>query len=295
MYMSQSSKQGVLLAVSAYGFWAIAPVYFKWIKHINPFEILAHRVIWSLLLTLLILLFLRKIPQLFEAIKNKKTRLYLLASTILIGFNWGVFIWAINNDQMLSASLGYYINPLVNIMLGMIFFADRLDGIKKIAASLCIFAVAFELYQFGQVPWIALGLASSFGLYGLVRKKLAVDSFIGMALETLLLMPVAIGYLMLANSGTNNIFANDMTLNAQLFLAGPVTMIPLLCFAAAANRLTLTSLGFFQYIGPTGMFLLAVFVYNEPISVQKLTTFTIIWLALALIIWGNVRSLLKNR
>ncbi len=288
--MESNTKQGVLLAVAAYGFWAVAPIYFKWISHISPFEILAHRVIWSLLLTLLIIVASNRTNALWTAIRSRKIRLYLFASTCLIAINWGIFIWAINSNHLLSASLGYYINPLVNIMLGMIFFAERLSRVQKIAALLCIGAVSFEIWHFGELPWIALILASSFGLYGLVRKKLAVDSFIGMALETGLLLPLAIGYLGFASTTSLSLTDPSFASLSQLFLAGPVTMIPLLCFAAAANRISLTSLGFFQYIGPTGMFLLAVFAYGEPLSPEKLTTFAIIWFALALLIWENLHK-----
>jgi chloramphenicol-sensitive protein RarD len=287
--MEKSTRQGVMLAISAYGLWAIAPVYFKWIDNIDPFEILSHRVIWSLLLTMIILFFRNDVIKLFTTLLNSKTRRLLLISTLLIGANWGIFIWAINSDQMLSASLGYYINPLVNILLGMVFFAEKLDRAKKIAALLCLVAVGFEIIQFGSIPWIALVLATSFGLYGLVRKKLNVDSFIGMAMETLLLLPLAIGYLWYYATVRPESFQHELPTYFQLFLAGPVTMIPLLCFAAAANRISLSSLGFFQYIGPTGMFLLAVFVYGEALPPSKLITFGIIWTALAILVWDNLK------
>lgn len=288
--MIRQENEGVLFALCAYGFWAVAPIYFKWVSHVSALEILSHRVIWSLLLTVLIIGFTKRMPALISAVRDSKIRLYLFASTVLIGFNWGIFIWAVNSDRMISASLGYYINPLVNILLGMIFFSERLDRVKTIAALMCLAAVGFEIYHFGQLPWIALTLAVSFGLYGLVRKKLGVDSFVGMALETGLLAPVAIGYLLLGSSVMTTSDADLMT-HLQLFLAGPVTMIPLLCFAAAANRVSLTALGFFQYIGPSGMFLLAVFVYGEPLSGEKLTTFVIIWSALALLVWDSLRKL----
>jgi chloramphenicol-sensitive protein RarD len=288
--MTKTNKDGILLALCAYGFWGIAPVYFKWVSHVSAIEILAHRVLWSLILTLLIIIATRRMPKLIDAVKNSKIRLSLIISTLLVGFNWGIFIWAVNTNQMLSASLGYYINPLINIILGMIFFAERLDGVKKLAAIMCLLAVGLEIYHFGQLPWIALALAFSFGLYGLVRKKIAVDSFVGMVLETGLMLPAALIYLFLS---PETVWASGEASTAtyiKLLLAGPVTMIPLLCFAAAANRVSLTSLGFLQYIGPSGMFLLAIFVYGEPISSEKLITFVIIWSALALLIWDGFRK-----
>lgn len=289
--MSHQVRQGVLFALAAYGLWAVAPVYFKVTSHISPLEILSHRIIWSLLLTLGIIALLSGWSRVKSALSNSKTRWYLLMSTCLIGANWGIFIWAVSSNQMLSASLGYYINPLINIFLGMIFFQERLNRFQTVAAGLCIAAVGFEIWQFGRLPWIALALAITFGLYGLVRKKVGVDSFTGMALETGFLLPAAILYLLFSTSPTSSMANNDLTTNALLALAGPVTMVPLLCFAAAANRISLTALGFFQYIGPSGMFLLAVFVYGEPLSLNKLITFAIIWSALLILVFDSVRNI----
>ncbi|WP_081960662.1 EamA family transporter RarD [Nitrincola sp. A-D6] len=218
----------------------------------------------------------------------------MLVSTLLIGLNWGTFIWAIQNNKMLSASLGYYINPLITILLGVVFFKNKLDRVRIIAVGLCFCAVVFEVIQFGSLPWIALALAITFGFYGLVRKKVAVDSFTGMAIETAILLPIALLYLSLIDSPTANMFDNSAGVNWLLFAAGPVTMVPLMCFAAAANRVSLVTLGFFQYIGPTGMFLLAVFVYDEPLSAEKLTTFVLIWSALAMLIVDSLRYLRKT-
>ena len=177
----------------------------------------------------------------------------------------------------------------------MLFFRERLDRVRTIAASLCLLAVLFELVQFGRLPWIALVLACSFGLYGLVRKKLGVDSFTGMALETGLLLPVAMGYLLFTTSPTSNLLVNPGWTNLLLIAAGPITMVPLMCFAAAANRISLTALGFFQYIGPSGIFLLAVFVYDEPLSPEKLVTFGLIWLALAILTFDSLFKLRRRR
>ncbi|WP_320822276.1 EamA family transporter RarD [Reinekea sp.] len=293
--MEQQQRQGYLFALAAFGLWAVTPVYFKWVGNLPALDILAYRIVWSLVLTLIIIGLSQRWRPLWSALTNRNIRLSLLASTLLIGTNWGIFIWAINDDQMLSASLGYYINPLVNILLGMVFFAERLDRIKKVAASLCLIAVVFEVLRFGQLPWVALLLPISFGLYGLVRKKLAVDSFVGMALETGLLLPVALLYLIFSTSPSADFFDNDLITNGKLLLAGPATMIPLLCFAAAANRMPLSSIAFFQYIGPSGMFLLAVFVYNEPLEPAKLVTFGIIWSALALLVWDGVNKLRLKR
>ncbi|MBU1295740.1 MAG: EamA family transporter RarD, partial [Gammaproteobacteria bacterium] len=258
-------------------------------------EILAHRIIWSCLIVLVLIILLRYTSALKTVLRSPKTLSAMLISTVLIGFNWGIFIWAIQNNKILSASLGYYINPLISILLGVIFFKDKLDRVRKAAVVLCFCAVAFEVIQFGSLPWIALALAITFGFYGLVRKKVAVDSFTGMAIETAILLPFALAYLILSDSPSTNMFDNSSTVNWLLLASGPITMVPLMCFAAAANRVSLVTLGFFQYIGPTGMFILAVFLYDEPLSPEKLTTFVLIWSALAMLIVDSIRRLRKTK
>ena len=291
--MQTSSKSGIFYALTAFTLWAIAPIYFKEMSFVPATEILAHRVIWSCVIVLVLILLLRYTDAIKTVLQSRKMLLAMLVSTVLIAVNWGTFIWAIQNNKMLSASLGYYINPLISILLGVVFFKDKLDRVRKAAVVLCFCAVAFEVIQFGSLPWIALVLAVTFGFYGLVRKKVAVDSFTGMAIETALLLPFALTYLMLSPSPSANMFENSATLNWLLFTAGPVTMIPLMCFAAAANRVSMVTLGFFQYIGPTGMFFLAVFLYDEPLSPEKLTTFVLIWSALAMLIFDSIRRMRK--
>ena len=293
--MQTSSKSGIFYALTAFTLWAIAPIYFKEMSFIPAQEILAHRVIWSCLLVLVLIVLLRYTDALKVVLRSPRTLSAMLISTVLIAFNWGIFIWAIQNNQILSASLGYYINPLISILLGVIFFKDKLDRVRKAAVILCFCAVAFEVIQFGSLPWIALILATTFGFYGLVRKKVAVDSFTGMAIETAILLPFALVYLIISDSPSTNMFENSSSVNWLLFAAGPITMVPLMCFAAAANRVSLVTLGFFQYIGPTGMFILAVFLYDEPLSPEKLTTFVLIWSALAMLIVDSIRRLRKTK
>ncbi|QEW07113.1 EamA family transporter RarD [Nitrincola iocasae] len=292
--METSSRSGIVYALSAFFLWAVAPIYFKEMSFVPATEILAHRVIWSCVIVFVLIILLRYTGALKKVLQSPKTLMAMLVSTLLIGLNWGTFIWAIQNNKMLSASLGYYINPLITILLGVVFFKNKLDRVRIIAVGLCFCAVVFEVIQFGSLPWIALSLAITFGFYGLVRKKVAVDSFTGMAIETAILLPIALLYLALIDSPTANMFENSANINWLLFAAGPVTMVPLMCFAAAANRVSLVTLGFFQYIGPTGMFLLAVFMYDEPLSAEKLTTFVLIWSALAMLIFDSLRYLRKT-
>lgn len=293
--MQTSSKSGIFYAITAFTLWAIAPIYFKEMSFVPAQEILAHRVIWSFLLVLALILILRYTDALTTVLKSPKTLLAMLITTVLIAVNWGTFIWAVQNNKMLSASLGYYINPLFSILLGVIFFKEKLDRVRKAAVLLCFCAVVFEVIQFGSLPWIALALAITFGFYGLVRKKIAVDSFTGMAIETAFMLPVALTYLMVSTSSTASVFNNSASVNWLLFAAGPITMVPLMCFAAAANRVSMVTLGFFQYIGPTGMFFLAVFLYDEPLSPEKLVTFVLIWSALAMLIFDSLRRLSNTR
>ena len=293
--MQTSSRSGIIYALIAFTLWAITPIYFKEMSFIPAAEVLAHRVIWSCVLVFLLILILKYSDALKAVLRSPRILMAMLVSTILIAFNWGVFIWAVQNDQILSASLGYYINPLISILLGVLFFKDTLDRVHKTAVALCFCAVMFEVIQFGSLPWVSLALSISFAFYGLVRKKAAVDSVTGMAIETCILLPFALIYLALADSPTANIFNNTSTINWLLFAAGPITMVPLMCFAAAANRVSMVTIGFFQYIGPTGIFLLAVFLYGESLSTDKLITFMLIWSALALIIFDSIRRLRKTR
>jgi len=279
----KQTRQGILFALIAYFSWGIAPVYFKLIQQVPADEILAHRIIWSFFFMLILLTLGRRWTQVRQFLRGDR-RLWLLAVTaLLIGVNWLLFIWAVNNHHMLEASLGYFINPLVSVMLGMIFLRERLRRLQRLAAGLAVFGVFIQLRTLGSLPVVALGLAFSFGFYGLLRKKIACDAQIGMLIETLWLLPVAAVYLFfIADSPTSHLRANSWILNLLLAAAGIVTTVPLLSFTAAATRLRLSTLGFFQYISPSVTFLLAIFCYGEKVSRSLLLTFIFIWTALLL-------------
>ncbi|MCE0559293.1 MULTISPECIES: EamA family transporter RarD [unclassified Motilimonas] len=275
------TRKGVFFALFAYTFWGIAPIYFKSLSPVPAYEVLSHRVIWSCLLLFIIVVSFGYVRRLITALRTPKTLLYLTLSSVLIGINWFVFIWSVNHDRMLEASLGYFINPLVNVLIGMVFLNERLRKNQYLAVSLAIIGVLVQLISFGSLPWIALVLAFSFGCYGLIRKQLQIDAITGLLLETLVLLPVALIYLFVfANSSSSNLTNNGLSLNLLLFAAGAITTIPLLFFAGAAKRLKLSTLGFFQYIGPSLMFILAVFVYEEHFNLDTLITFAFIWAAL---------------
>ncbi|OAT20694.1 RarD family protein [Buttiauxella gaviniae ATCC 51604] len=293
---AKQTRQGVLLALAAYFMWGIAPAYFKLIHYVPADEILTHRVIWSFFFMLVLISLSRQWPQVKKSCQNRKKVFAMALSAVLIGGNWLLFIWAVNNNHMLEASLGYFINPLVNVLLGMIFLGERFRRMQWVAVVLAACGVLVQLWTFGSLPIIALGLAFSFAFYGLVRKKIAVDAQTGMLVETLWLLPIAAIYLFgIADSSTSHMGQNSMSLNLLLIAAGVVTTIPLLCFTAAATRLRLSTLGFFQYIGPTLMFLLAVTFYGEVIGKDKLLTFGFIWAALALFILDAVYTQRNSR
>ncbi|PVZ86368.1 EamA family transporter RarD [Serratia sp. S1B] len=280
---AKQTRQGILFALAAYFIWGIAPVYFKLIQQVPADEILTHRVIWSFFFMLILISLGRHWPKVRAACRNPKKLLLLAVTAVLVGGNWLLFIWAVNNHHMLEASLGYFINPLVNILLGMIFLGERFRRMQWIAVALAFTGVLVQLWQFGSLPIVALGLAFSFAFYGLLRKKIAIDAQTGMLVETLWLLPVAAIYLFLiADSPTSHLSNNPWSLNLLLVAAGIITTIPLLFFTAAATRLRLSTLGFFQYLGPTMMFLLAITFYGETVGLDKLVTFGFIWAALGL-------------
>ena len=286
-----SSRNGALSALSAYILWGFAPIYFKLITEIAAGEILMHRVIWSTVFLLLMIIAMKKWPQLLSVIKQPKLLLQLTLSACFLAVNWFLFIWAVNNDHLLDASLGYYINPLFNVVLGMIFFHERLRRNQLIAVGLALSGVIVQLIVLGTLPLISIALASTFAVYGLIRKKLPVNSFVGLLIESLLMLPIALIYwCFFVESNTSNMTLNDYSLNFTLIMAGVVTTAPLLFFTAAAKRLTLSTLGFFQYIGPSIMFLLATFYYQETMKTAELVTFIFIWAALLLYSLDSIKK-----
>lgn len=286
---SSQARSGALFALAAYLIWGLAPVYFKYINYVPADEIVTHRVIWSFFFMLLLLTISSKWHLVYHSLKSPKKIALLALSAVLIGGNWLLFIWAVNNNHMLDTSLGYFITPLVNMLLGLVFLGERFRPKQWASLGLALSAVLVQLWQFGSLPYIGLGLALSFSTYGLIRKKIGVDAQSGMLIETTWLLPIAIVYLFFfANSGTSDLSANTFSMNALLAMAGVITTIPLLCFTAAATRLPLSTLGFFQYISPTLTFTLAITVYGEHASVDTLITFALIWTGLAIFVWDAV-------
>lgn len=291
----QQTRQGIFFALGAYFIWGVAPVYFKLLQQVPPGEIMTHRVIWSFIFMLILISASRGWRNLRAMAAHPKKVLLLAVSAVVICSNWLLYIWAVNNHHMLEASLGYFINPLLNVLVGMVFLGERFRRLQWFAVALATCGVLVQLWKYGSVPVIALGLAITFSFYGLLRKKIGVDAQTGMLIETTwLLVPAAVYLFAIAESSTSHLSNNPLSLNLLLAAAGIITTVPLMLFTAACTRLRLSTVGFFQYLGPTLMFLLAVLFYGEQMTSDKMLTFGFIWAALALFIadalWALRRS-----
>lgn len=283
--MSQQDpvRNGILYATAAFGLWGFGPIYFKAVASVQPTEVLAHRVVWSLLFLALVVSWNRGWPALLRLMAERKKLLWLFTTATIVSLNWLVFIWAVANDHILQASLGYYINPLFSVLLAMFFLGERLRPLQGVAVAVALIGVVNQVVTFGELPLVAIVLAVTFGFYGLLRKIVAVDPVHGLMVETLLMLPFALIYLIwLSQAGSLQFFHGTATLDLLLIAAGLVTAVPLIYFAAATNRLSLTVVGLFQYLAPSMTFLLAILLYDEPLGHAQLVTFCIIWSALAL-------------
>jgi len=292
---SNQTKSGLLFAIAAYTMWGIAPIYFKSLTQVPAEEILMHRVLWSVVVLVVLIAGLRQIKKVTTALRSTRVVLTLLAAGALLATNWLLFIWAVNNNFLLEASLGYFINPLINVFLGRIFLGERLRRVQKFAVGLAIVAVGILVFSYGQLPWIALTLATTFSIYGLLRKQVQVDSMPGLFIETSLMLPIALVYWFFFAQMTPNLAENPLSLNLLLLSAGIVTTAPLLCFTAAARRIKYSTLGMIQYIGPSIMFTLAIVIYHEPLSQARLVTFVIVWTALAIFSYDSLNQYRKTK
>jgi chloramphenicol-sensitive protein RarD len=276
-------RQGVIYGLAAYLCWGFFPVYFKAVHLVPPLEMVAHRICWSLAFLLLVTAWKGAWRDMLDLLARPKSLAALVVSTLLIATNWLVFIYAIGAGEVLQSSLGYFINPLVSVLLGFVFLGERLERVQWLSLALAAAGVIYLAVSYGSMPWISLLLAASFGLYGLIRKSLHVEPLVGLTVETLLLAPFALIYLLrLHDTGAGVFLASSARLDLLIAMAGIITAIPLLLFAAAAKRLRLATVGFLQYITPTLHFLLAVAVYGENFTHTHLVSFLLIWTGLAL-------------
>ena len=291
----ENYKQGIFFGLAAYVLWGILPVYWKALELVSPFEILSSRFMWSCVFVFLLIIFQKKWPLFVKEVKqvfsNVKTGAAMVAAGITISFNWGTFIWAVNNGHIVETSMGYYINPLVSILFAVVFLRERLDKMQLAAITCAFIGVASMVYSFGKIPWVSLTLAFTFALYGLLKKILPVSALTSIMLETLLITPLALVYeYSLWQQGVSFYASGNLQVIMMLTGAGVVTAIPLLLFTAGARLLPLKIIGFLQYISPTLTLFIGVFVYNEAFTASHLLAFGWIWAALLLFIVSQLRS-----
>jgi chloramphenicol-sensitive protein RarD len=286
---------GMLYALCAYMAWGSFPIYFKSLHDIAPLEILLHRMVWALGFLLIVLAVRRQWAWLSTTLRQPKVLAGFTASALLLSTNWFVYIWAVNHDRIIDASLGYFMTPLVNVLLGFLVLGERLRRLQWAAVFVAALGVAWLTWENGHLPWIGLTLGLTFGTYGLLRKTAKLGALEGLSLETLLLFPLAVLALaVMAWNGSNSFIHAPATSQWLLVAAGPITAIPLLLFATAARRIPLSTLGLLQYITPTLQLLVGVWLYHEPFSAARLLGFAAIWIALALYsadgLWQNYRQ-----
>ena len=292
-------NKGIWYAVGAYVSWGLLPIFWKALHQVSTLEILAHRIVWALLIAVALVTYRREWRGLSVAVRNRRTLLTYTASALLLTTNWFVYIWAVNAGHIVETSLGYFINPLVNVLLGVLFLRERLRRAQGLAVAVASGGVLYLTALHGSFPWIALTLALSFGLYGLLRKMAVLSSLEGFTLETLILVPPSLAYLIYREWAHAGAFGHlGAATDALLICAGLVTAVPLLLFAAGARRIQLTTLGILQYIAPTLQFAIGVAIYGEPLSPQRLIGFALIWMALAIysldgVLQGRARLLAR--
>lgn len=289
-----SHQGGLPYALAAYGIWGFVPLFFKLLTSVPPVEVLAQRIVWSLPLCFVIMAFRRQIGDYISALRDWRVLRLLFVSAVLIAVNWLVYIYSIFTDHVLAASLGYYLNPLVNVMLGMVFLGERLSRLQLAAVVIAAIGVAILLAGALDTLWISLTLAFSFGIYGLIRKVVPVGSLPGLAIETTVLLPVSLaaaGWYLWIGDGRG--FGSDPSISALLAAGGIVTAVPLLLFATAARKMSYAALGFVQFLAPTVQFLLSLFVFEEPLKPAQLACFLLIWASIAVFsfdMWRKMRA-----
>ncbi|MDR2825629.1 MAG: EamA family transporter RarD [Deltaproteobacteria bacterium] len=288
--MNNSNKSlGLMSAIGAFGMWGVLPVYWKQLSFIEPVIILIHRFFWSFIFLTALLLKAKNLRSTLALLKNKRHALIILLRSILLAFNWGIFIWAVNNNHIIETSLGYFLNPLLNTLFGIIFFRERPDFLQKLAIFLAFTGVSVQTILFGSVPIIALSLASLFAAYGAIRKKDNMPATEGLFLETTLLLPLVlvalIWFILKGSIG----FDRGLVAGLLIVAAGPLTSIPLIMFAYSTQRLNLTTVGLAQYISPTLTLLTGTFIYNEQLGQGQIVSFIFIWAALLIYSFESIR------
>ncbi len=293
--LSETTK-GYVFALTAFAIWGAFPLYWNMLAHVDAIEILSHRIIWTLPICIAILLWSKKFKSSLLVFKQPQIILLLCFSTIFIASNWGIYIWAVTNDAVVQASIGYFLNPLVSVMLGLVIFKEKLRLWQWVAIGIACFGVIFAVIYGGQIPFIGMFLAVSFGLYGAIRKFIPVGSVHGLFIETLLISPIAIGYLIWLDINNISSFLNiDIRTDIILIGAGMLTAIPLFSYVAAARILPISTVGMLFYITPSILFFLAIFLYGENVTLSDYIVFGCIWLAIAIFTIERHNNAKKNR
>lgn len=286
---------GLAYALLTYGFWGLVPIYWKLVVTVSAPQLVAQRVLWSLVTLTFFICTRAKFKALREILTDRRKLLWLCISSLCLSANWLLFVLAIEEKMLLQVSLGYFINPLVSIILGRLFLGEFLNLRQKLAFAVASLGVILMSLTVGQVPYLSLAIALTFGFYGLVRKRAALDPLLGLAGETMLMTPPALAFLAYEYWRGNLLVLRDLGLLAKVMLSGPVTTFPLLWFAHAANLVSLSTLGFLQYLSPTMQFLLAVFVYKEKFTMEHFIAFSLIWISLAIYIGDALLQLKAQR
>ena len=273
-------RLGMLAGIGTYIIWGVVPIFFKQINTIPAGEVIAHRVVWSLAFMALYLYFTQGFATVRTVLQTPRQLIRIAIAALLVGTNWLIFVYGVNEGRILETSLGYFILPLLNVALGVIVLDERLRRLQWLAVALAAVGVAIEALRVGGLPWISLSLAATFGFYGLMRKQLPLDSANGLFLETVCMTPLALGYLIWLGLNGQSHFGVTLQVDLMLAATGLVTAIPLLLFAIAARRLPLSTLGFLQYLAPSISFMIAIFLYHEPMDAHRALGFALIWAAL---------------
>jgi len=285
-----ATRRGFALGLAAYGMWGLFPLYWPLLEPAGAVEILAHRVVWSLVVMAVLVVALRRTAQLRATVADRRTRTILVGAALLITLNWGTYIWGVNNEHVVETSLGYFINPLVTVLMGVFLLGERLRRLQWVAIGIAGVAVLGLAVEYGRPPWIALVLAFSFAGYGLSKKKAGAGAVESLVVETTVTAPVALGYLLWLGASGASHFTSAGTGHALLLATtGLVTAIPLICFGGAATRVSMTTIGLMQYVTPTIQFAIGVFFYGEPMPPMRWVGFGLVWVALALFTVESLR------
>lgn len=291
--MNRNIKLGIILGLGAYLMWGFLPIYWKYLESVRPDVVLSHRIIWSCIFMLLIVLFTKQtrsfITECRRILHQKKTLIIITTASILISLNWLIFIWAVQNEYVIQTSLGYYMNPLINVLLSVVFLKETLSKAQITAVALAAIGVIYLTLSYGVFPWVSIVLALTFSIYGLLKKIVQLSPTFSLAIETLIVTPIAIIYLLFTFGPGIGMAGNLLNVNILLVLAGVATAIPLLLFGTAVQHISLSMVGFLQYIAPTIMLFIGIFLYNEAFTKSHLFAFVFIWIALIIYVASTLK------